>query len=148
MPETGITRSATLSRSPNNALDGPDTTGFQKGHKANGLDYMLAYNVLWLESIQRNIKLSYFEDYPYDNKRDSDYSTFDNEELTVFFKYSGPVHKTEWRDGLQRAYPKNAIITGETVLVTGEQYFGDGHTLEILPDYKLTQCTLEQYLDD
>ena len=136
----------------NDAMFGPDTTDTVKnwiGAKYNGIDYMIAYNLLWLDCIQGGVEDRYFdENILYQNRRDTDCNAMSNGDLDVFFKFNGPVNKTTVRTW-SSPYPADVIVTGESILLSGGYYFGgDGHTLEIIPDHKVTQCEIEQFLDN
>jgi hypothetical protein len=110
-------------------IDLNDPTGW-RGAKYPGLDYMLAYNLIWLECIQKG-KESDFMETSYTNERDNICSVYSGSDSHVFYKY-GELSI----EGLTAR--SNIFILGEDyVTLTGDIDFAHG-AIEIMAYPKLT----------
>ncbi|MBN1950795.1 MAG: hypothetical protein JW801_06300 [Bacteroidales bacterium] len=114
--------------------------------KFPGIDYMIAYNLLWLECLQRGNTGSYFDMNNYENYRDVEYITASQDDLIYYFTYGEDLtfHKIR-----TPAYPssRDVIMTGNNIALSGPQWYGGGHTLEIIPDSRVTYCDTEPYIE-
>jgi hypothetical protein len=68
------------------ANEGFNTSDDAKGAKFPGFDYMLAYNLLRLECIQKGLEDDYFET-AYTNERDKAYSIYHGSQADTYYKH-------------------------------------------------------------
>ncbi|MBN1950816.1 MAG: hypothetical protein JW801_06405 [Bacteroidales bacterium] len=129
----------------------PDSSDWSKGGKFPGLDYMIAYNLLWLEASEKLLFSNYFDmTEHYDNLLDPEINSIETEDEVVYFDFTHNPDAEITLEGSPRTgfYYKQSdvkIIT-DHVTLTGNQAYGDGYTLEILPDTTVTYCDIEEYL--
>jgi hypothetical protein len=112
-----------------------------KNYKTPGLDYMLAYNVLWLECLQKNKHTDFFESDFYRNEKERDYSLLSGTVCDVLFKY-GEVNIANLSGN---KFQENIIIAGENnIILESEIEIDAGHTFELVTRPKLTLPLVEQ----
>ncbi|MBN1950378.1 MAG: hypothetical protein JW801_04190 [Bacteroidales bacterium] len=121
------------------------------GAKFPGLDYMLAYNLLWLEASQNALFSDYFDmTEHYDNLLDPEINSIESEDEVVYFDFTHKPDAEITLDGSPRSgynYKQYDVkIITDHITLTGNQAYGDGYTLEILPDTTVTYCDIEEYL--
>lgn len=127
--------------STESALNG--ITDGQSGAKYNGLDYMLAYNLLWLECIRlgRRAQPDYIEPTSYLNGRDNNYMVYSGSTANTYFKFGNCTMPTGTFNS------KNVNIIGENITINGDVEFGTGYTYNIITYDKINFCDVNNYLE-
>ncbi len=127
--------------STESALNG--ITDGQSGAKYNGLDYMLAYNLLWLECIRlgRTAQAYYIEPTSYSNGRDNNYMVYSGSTANTYFKFGNCTMPAGTFNS------KNVNVIGENITINGNVEFGTGHTYNFITYPKINYCDVKNYLE-
>lgn len=126
--------------------NGWDADSCQRAHgrKFPGLDYMLAYNLLWLECYQKGNLSDYFEPTVYENVRDHNYTYYSGSLADTYFKYGEVLYSPP--PGISVKFnTKNTNFVGESITINGDVEFSAGYTFNLVTYPKLTHCNLLNY---
>ena len=123
---------------PSKAQNGIDNS--RVGIYAPGLDYMIAYNLFWLECLQKDLQSPYIEMLSYTNGRDKYLRYWDGSQTYVYFNYDNTI-----LDNINNG--TDVKIIGESITLTGDIDFSTAHPVILTTYPKLDYCDIEDMMN-
>ena len=128
-------------------MEPPEITCTDKGGKHPGFDYMLAYNILWLDCLQKGIKSDFIQDLAYANGSD-EYFVFGKLPLCKIFNFTNNLNIYNFNTGFMAAKGFETLeIEAPEIQLSSAIDFEVGYTVNITPGPKLSDCDIENFLN-